>query len=238
MSIIARIRAGEGQYWGTVKRVAKQVLGFHLPAGGVMRPFWRLMYWLHVAIREALIWLRRFFWNEPLFRSQCVTVGSRFRMEELPYMHGEGFLTIGSDVVFSGKPHFAFNNRYDTQPKLQFGDGTFIGHGCQIRVAQSVTIGRNCLLAGGVMIADYDGHPLDAESRRKGQTSNIEAIRPVTICDDVWIGASALVLKGVTIGARSIVGAHSVVTKDIPPDTIVAGNPARAVRQLSQDLLH
>lgn len=232
-ALIKNLRRGEGPFWGTMKGLAKRVLSFHLPATGVLRPFWRGMYALHVAIRELWVWSRRFFWNEPLFRSQCSSVGSRFRMEELPYINGAGRITIGADVTFSGKSSFAFNNRHIDQPNIEFGDGTFVGHQCHFRVGKSILIGRHCLFAGGVGIADYDGHPLDAAERRSGLTSHADEMRPVIIGDDVWLGANALVLKGVTIGDRSVIGAHAVVTKDVPSDTIVAGNPARVVKRLS-----
>jgi len=112
------------------------------------------------------------------------------------------------------------------------GDGTFIGHGCGFNIGQSIRIGRMCLLATNVQIFDNDGHPIDAAQRRASMLTPPEAIKPVVIGDEVWIGNGSLILKGVTIGDRSIVGARSVVTKDVPPDTIVAGNPARVVKEL------
>jgi len=118
-------------------------------------------------------------------------------------------------------------------PELIVGDGTFIGHECGLQSGRSIRIGRNCLLAGGVQVFDMDGHPLDANLRRAGEPTPYEAIAPVIIGDDVWVGAGAIILKGVTIGDRAIVAARSVVTKDVPPDTIVAGNPARVVREMS-----
>jgi acetyltransferase-like isoleucine patch superfamily enzyme len=103
---------------------------------------------------------------------------------------------------------------------------------CDFRVGRAVRIGRRVLIAGGVTIADYDGHPLDAADRRAGLTSAPDQIRPVTIGDDVWIGQGAVILKGVTIGERAVVGAHAVVTRDVPADSVVAGNPAQVVREL------
>src|SRR5205814_9956626 len=99
------------------------------------------------------------------------------------------------------------------------------------RIARSSRIGRHCLIAAGVSIADYAGHPLDADARRRGLTSPLEAVRPVEIGDDVWIGSGAAILKGVSIGDRAVIGAHAVVTRDVPSDSVVAGNPARTVRE-------
>ena len=236
MSVIMRLKRGEGPVWSRLKRAARATLAFHLPVNALTRPVWRGLYGLHVAGREGLIWGRRFFWNEPLFRSQCASVGRRFWMEEMPYLQGTGRITIGDGVRLSGKPHIAFNNRHDALPELSIGDGTFLGHLCDLRIARSIAIGRHCLIAAGVTIADYDGHPLDALSRRSGATSPPADVRGVTIGDDVWIGHQAVILKGVTIGDRAVVGAHAVVTRNVPSDCVVAGNPARVVRDLSGDL--
>jgi len=109
--------------------------------------------------------------------------------------------------------------------------GTFIGHLSDLRVSRSIRIGSHCLIAGGVSIADYDGHPLDAAQRRGEATLPAADVRSVKIGDDVWIGQGAVILKGVEIGDRAIVGAHAVVIRDVPADAIVAGNPARLIRQ-------
>jgi len=215
-----------------LRPIARRVLTAHLPVGPVAQPVWGLLYQLHVAAREGLIWAQRFLWYEPLFRSQCAEVGSGFRMELLPYLSGRGRIVIGNGVRLSGKPSIAFSNRLNAQPELCIGDGTFIGHGCHLGIAESIQIGRNCLLAGGVSVRDLDGHPVDAARRRAGEPTPPAGVRPVVIEDDVWIGATAIILKGVTIGARSIVGAGAVVSRDVPPDCVVAGNPARVIKEL------
>ncbi len=233
MSLIDRLKRGEGPVWSRLKRAARRTLAFHLPVNAVTRPVWRGLYGLHVAVREGWIWSRRFFWNEPLFRSQCAAVGPGLWMEELPYIQGRGRITLGRGVRLSGRPHLSFNNRHLGAPELTIGDGTFVGHLCDIRVARSVRIGAHCLIAGGVTIADYDGHSLDAASRRAGDTSPLTDVRPVEIGDDVWIGQGAVILKGVRIGDRAVVGAHAIVTRNVPCDSVVAGNPARTVRDIA-----
>jgi acetyltransferase-like isoleucine patch superfamily enzyme len=195
------------------------------------RPIFRILYNLHVGVREGAILLLRFFWFEPLFRSQCAAVGPGLVMEFLPYIQGDGTIILGSGVRMAGKPSFGFLNRWTDAPELIIGDHTFIGHGCSIAVGRSVRIGKYCLLAGGVSIADYDGHPVDAMLRRTSPAPP-ESIKPVVIGDDVWIGGSAKILKGVTIGDRSIVAAGSIVTKSVPADVVVAGNPAVTVKRL------
>jgi acetyltransferase-like isoleucine patch superfamily enzyme len=187
---------------------------------------------LHVTGRELLARSLRFFWFEPLFRSQCASIGANFEMEHIPYLHGSGTIVLGDDVTFGGMLTFIFGNRGATHPEVIIGDHTFLGHGTAFVVSSSVRVGNHCLLAGEVRISDYDGHPIDAARRRAGEPTPLDAIRPVVIGDDVWIGNNVIVLKGVHIGDRSIVGAGAVVTRDVPPDVVVAGNPARVVKQL------
>lgn len=98
----------------------------------------------------------------------------------------------------------------------------------------SVTIGARTLIGGGVKIYDTDFHALD-HGTRGDYANELPATRPVTIGEDVFIGAHSIVLKGVAIGDRSIVGAGSVVTKSIPADEVWGGNPAKKIRSLNKD---
>lgn len=96
---------------------------------------------------------------------------------------------------------------------------------CSVIIEDHVNIGV------GVKIYDTDFHPIDAMARRVHDVSQIKTA-PVRICRDVWLGAESMVLKGVTIGARSIVAARAVVVKDVPEDCVVAGIPAQIVARL------
>jgi acetyltransferase-like isoleucine patch superfamily enzyme len=232
MAVAIHIRRGRGPVWGRLKRLARAVLHLHVPVGPWSRPLFRLLHAFHVGAREGLGWGLRFFWYEPLFRSQCLAVGEGFQMEQLPYLTGKGRIVIGRGVRLSGKPSIGFSNRLGGDPELSVGDGTFIGHDCSFYVARSVRIGRHCLLAGGVKVYDVDAHPYDAALRRALIPFPPENSRPVVIGDDVWVGARATILKGVTIGDRSIVGTGAVVTGDVPADVVVAGNPARVLKHL------
>lgn len=232
MSIGVKIRRGEGPFWAAVKRCALAVLSFHLPARGVFRPVFGALYRTHVGCREIAIWALRFLGYEPLFRSQCEAVGYQFQMEKLPYLTGHGSIMIGDQVRLSGKPNFGFSNRVYEKPSLTIGKGSFIGHGTSFAVAKSISIGSHCLIAGGATIRDFDGHPIDAECRRRNEPQPASAIAPVVIGNDVWIGQGAAILKGVNVGDRAIVASRAVVTKDVPPDAVVAGNPARIVKTL------
>lgn len=112
---------------------------------------------------------------------------------------------------------------------LSIGD-RFGMSGGSICAVGSVVIGDRVLLGANVVISDSDFHSLDALERAHSQECT--NFRVVVVEDDVWIGADAYVCKGVTIGRGAIVGAKSVVTHDVPPFTVVAGNPARFIRQL------
>jgi len=108
---------------------------------------------------------------------------------------------------------------------IQIGDYCMICPGVRMGSADRIDVGDNCMFAGNAYVTDSDWH--DVYNRIMiGRTA------PVTIHDNVWIGDSAIVCKGVTIGTNSIIGAGAVVVDDVPANVIAAGNPARIVKQL------
>jgi galactoside O-acetyltransferase len=125
---------------------------------------------------------------------------------------------------------------------LSVGDRCFIGTAV-FSVADRVEVGNDVLISWGVTITDHNSHSLKFSERQRDVedwhdcSKNWMGVKVgnVVICDKVWIGFNAIILKGVTIGEGAIVGAGSVVSKDVPPFTIVAGNPARVVRELGPD---
>lgn len=148
--------------------------------------------------------------------SQCISIGSHTLVagELLVFAHG------GS---------------------ISIGEWCYIGEGARVWSSGAVVIGDRVLIAHNVNIFDSLTHPLDARQRHAqfraikltGHPDSIDlGEQPVTVASDAWIGANACVLRGVTIGEGAIVGAGSVVTQDIPPFTIAAGNPARVIREL------
>jgi acetyltransferase-like isoleucine patch superfamily enzyme len=88
------------------------------------------------------------------------------------------------------------------------------------------------LIGAGACIWDTDFHPVDAERRREHATRDARCV-PITIEDEVFIGARALILKGVNVGRSAVIGAGAIVTKNVDPGDIVAGNPARVVRSIN-----
>lgn len=116
----------------------------------------------------------------------------------------------------------------DYGDNIRLGRKVYFNFNCVILDVAIVTIGDHVLFGPGAQV--YTAlHPLDASARRSG----VESAQPVTIEDDAWIGGGAIVCPGVRIGARSVIGAGSVVTRDIPPDVFAAGNPCRVIRPLN-----
>lgn len=114
--------------------------------------------------------------------------------------------------------------------KLTVGNNVGMS-GVSIGCLNSINIGNNCVIGGGVKIWDSDFHSLNFIDRRKDEGNIIS--KPINIEEDVFIGASTIILKGVKIGARSIIGAGSVVTSEIPSDQIWAGVPAKLIKPLN-----
>lgn len=215
-----------------LKSLAKRILQVGIPLGGPLKRFYGGLYTMHVFVREGSIFAVRFLYGEPLFRSQCESVGKGLWMEKLPDLQGRGRIVLGENVQLSGKPTIAFARHLEEIPEFVVGDNTFIAHNTVFGIARSIRIGKRCLIAGGTTIIDNDGHPLDAERRRRHEKLHRDEIHPVVIGDDVWLGGSVVVLKGVTIGDRAVVASRAVVTKNVEADTVVAGNPARVVKSL------
>lgn len=118
--------------------------------------------------------------------------------------------------------------------RISIGDHTGLS-AAVISSRAGVTIGKHGNIGGNVRIFDHDFHALDAKVRRGPRGCEDCSRNPVSIGDDVFIGANSIILKGVTIGDRAIVGAGSVVREDVPADCIAAGNPATVVKKLATE---
>jgi acetyltransferase-like isoleucine patch superfamily enzyme len=113
-----------------------------------------------------------------------------------------------------------------SEATIEIGEWTTVGYNVCIFSKSKISIGKNCLIAPFCYFVDSD-HGTDLESLIREQSM---VTAPITVGDDVWLGAGVIVTKGVTIGSGSIVAAGSVVTKDIPPNTVFAGSPAIFIR--------
>lgn len=113
---------------------------------------------------------------------------------------------------------------------IKTGEKVFFNFNCVVLDVASVTIGHRTLFGPNVQIYTAT-HPLNYQERAAG----LEYAKPIVIGDDVWIGGGAIICPGVTIGSRSIIGAGSVVTKNIPDDVLAAGNPCKVIRTLTEE---
>ena len=125
----------------------------------------------------------------------------------------------GGDTVNVQPPFFC-----DYGANIHLGRNVFFNFNCVVLDVCPVRIGDFTLFGPGVQILT-PLHPMDAQERRSREYG-----APITIGDDVWVGGGALILAGVNVGSRTVIGAGSVVTRDVPEDVFVAGNPARVIR--------
>jgi acetyltransferase-like isoleucine patch superfamily enzyme len=170
-------------------------------------------------------------------RSQVTRVGDGTQLDGLIDRRAAGAeINIGAHCLIQGQIVVERN-----ESRVNLADRVLLGGGSVIDCALSVTVERNVLISYACVIADSDNHSLYPEQRindlatwmdgRRHDWSNSE-MAPIRICEGAWIGARSIILKGVTIGAGAVVGMGSVVTKDVPPRTVVGGNPARVIREI------
>jgi acetyltransferase-like isoleucine patch superfamily enzyme len=179
-------------------------------------------------------------YNRFLFKKKKIVFGEGMQVYNRVYIRGNGTITIGNDFLFTNGDSInpiCRNIRgclyTSAHGNIVIGDHVGISSACiwakeEIRIGDHVNIGGDCL------IMDTDAHPIDYLERRKPVTNDNTPSLPIHIKDDVWIGARCIILKGVTIGERTVIGAGSVVTSDIPADCIAAGNPCRKIRMIER----
>lgn len=172
-----------------------------------------------------------------LFRKKGITFGDDISIIGRISIIGSGKIVIGDNFCMTSGEHInpiSSNIQasfFTDSPNAQIRIGDNVGmSSTRIWIHEGLTIGNNVKIGGGVLLIDTDCHPVDYLVRRTSNEGTGYA--PIVIEDDVWIGAQSIILKGVTIGARSIIGAGSVVTKSIPADCIAAGNPCKVVKKL------
>lgn len=192
------------------------------------RPYWVKKLWLKT--RHAYV--ERFL--RPQFASlgkhhhfmnpwHCVISGENIHMGESPTVVAESDQKVRIGVW--GREH--------GKGTIVIGDAVMISPGTRISASDEIRIGNGCMFANGAYVTDSDWHGIYDRVHRDPE------IKPVILEDNVWVGDHATVLKGVTIGKNSIVAARAVVVKDVPPNVVVAGNPAKVVKELdSQATFH
>ncbi len=148
---------------------------------------------------------------------------NRWEFDEITAILSKLFGT--SDNPFVNPPFYC-----DYGSNIHVGKGFFANYNCCIIDVARVTIGDNCMLAPNVAIYTA-GHPVHPTTRNSGFEYGVE----VTVGDNVWIGGNTVILPGVHIGNNTVIGAGSVVTRDVPGFVIAAGNPCRVIREITEE---
>ena len=171
-------------------------------------------------------------------------LGENFNLELHAPQNGHSYLSIGEKSMIDSS--FVFETE---SGHISVGNRVHIGGGTQLISRDGITIGNDVIIAWNCTIYDHNSHSVLWEERKDDITLEWESARsgnsplcnknwsvvksaPIHICDKAWLGFGVTVLKGVTIGEGAVVAAGSIVTKDVPPYTVVGGNPAAVIRTL------
>jgi len=189
-----------------------------------LRPFWVKQ--LYVSFRAA--------WIDWFVRPRCAHLGVHATIMSPWYVDISGpNISIGHSFTaintVSQRVQIGVWGRGVGEGCITLGNACLMSPGSRISASDEIVLGDGCMLANGAYITDSDWHGLYNRIDRD------EAPTPVRLGDNVWVGDHATVLKGVTIGDNSVVAARSVVTRDVPANVVVAGNPARVVKALDAD---
>ena len=208
--VVEAARQGRGvlKYARPARRALR---GVRIP---VIRPVYGTVYALTQVYGISWHFVANLLYREPMFRYRCARVGRRVHLEGAPpLIVGNGRIELGDDCTI-GSPC-----TWDVSANAEFivGDRVSLNYRNIVSAIQSVRIGDDTLIAGDV-----------------AGVSPSE-VAPVVIGRNVWIGIGCIVMRGVTIGDNSVVAAGSVVTKSVPANTLVAGNPAVPIKRLSDD---
>lgn len=181
--------------------------------------FWRVVYY------------------EPMFKSQCASVGKNFRMEYAgngsAKIFGNLSLHFGKNVRIFDNTQFAGLKVLDN-PQLIIGDNTYLGPLVRFMVGKRITVGNNCIITSRI-ITDNPGHPIDDVLERMtsgGGSPAAETIKPIVIGDFCFLPLDTVVYPGVIIGDGVVARVGTHIHKDVPPFCQIAGNPMRIVRKL------
>jgi acetyltransferase-like isoleucine patch superfamily enzyme len=191
-----------------------------------------------ITARQARLWLQKWRWYErnslpwnrarihrELARRECF---ARWPVHgNVLEMLGEGRLELGTHVLF--EPDVWITGG-DTG-RVRIGGGSFLNLGAMVAAVELVEIGEHCMLANGCFVTDGD-HRYD-DPHRPVPWQGFTTKGPTRIGDNVWCGAHVVVTSGVTIGERCVIGANSVVTRDVPAFSVAVGAPARVLRRVT-----
>jgi len=223
-SIILKIKRRENAFYSLLYAVAKYVRSFNVP---VIKVIHLPLYYLDYSLRVAVPRLIQICWSIPLFKARCNEVGKNLMLPNgIPLVIGSHLnIYLGNDVTIMRSTLEA--SKVFDPPELRIGDKSGIGYGTTLSIAKEIVIGDNTMIGPNCLIMDNDDHPINPVKRLNREPVSPNDVHPVKIGNNVWIAANCAILKGVTIGDNSIIAAHSVITKNVLPNCIYAGYPAR-----------
>lgn len=182
-------------------------------------------------IRKLVLKLRTLLFTSQV-KHQVQQCGVNLNVRGRVRIINEGLILISNNVILDSSSESSIKIKVGKRGKLVIGSNVYINEGTQIICNLSVEIHDYTKIASGVLIIDDDFHPLDPNLRKDYEDlPNTKA--PITINENVWIGSNVILLKGVTVGMNSVIGAGSVLTKSVPENVLAAGNPAKEIRKIS-----
>ena len=185
------------------------------------------------AVKPVVVHVISAFWMR-WFRFRLgsrVSFGRNFQTNGRLIIQGPGRVVFGNDIKAWCHAEKNVLITYTPDSSIRIGNGTRL-NGAGIQAYTPISIGPRCILGSTIMF-DSDFHPVDPQHRHD-PSAPVECA-PISVGANVWIAGQSAVLKGVTIGDDSVVAFRAVVTKDVPPNVVVAGNPARVVKRLDRE---
>ena len=163
-----------------------------------------------------------YYWSW-IFSRSCQHVGTGLQILNKCQLSVSGKMEVGNNFYVRSHKYNPVEISVSSGACLKIGDDTFLNQGVRIACSKEIYIGNNCLIGDECVILDTDYH---------AAPNGIVKTAPVIIEDNVWLATRVIVIRGVTIGHGSIIGAGSVITKSIPPNTFAAGQPVRIIKSL------
>ncbi len=171
-------------------------------------------------------------WHAAYWRCRFHTFGWKSRLGRCDMLTNPKNISIGQRVQIRKGARLESVGEPSNSPKLVIGDDTAIQFYFHCGAAESIIIGKKVLIAGRVYITDHD-HCFDDPDCSPMDNKKLIS-KSVVIEDECWLGEGCVILKGVTVGRRAVVAANAVVTKDVPPFSVVAGIPAKVIKQFKE----
>lgn len=218
------------QFYNRLFLILKKVRSFEVPTPRVVN---NVLYIFHKSLSGLANTAARLLYFTPAFKGRVSQYGKQLYLYGgLPYISGPLKISVGDNCRISGQTTLSGRPCSDS-PELVVGSNVDIGWQTTIAVGQKVVIEDNVRIAGRAFLFGYSGHPIDATRRAAGEPDDDWQTGDIVLHKDVWLCTNVCVKHGVTIGEGTIVAAGSVVTSDLPPFVIAAGNPAKPIRELA-----